>query len=120
MRPWLLRPACVGRDSSRVFSGSSVVTSSKPETDMNRRPGLVGLYFLIGIFLSDAPEQAVDLLAGTERHDCLFPVGGVADRTEAAHAAALLTAHRHGVDVAHPDALCLVLLFERFLDLRFG
>src|SRR3979411_2102556 len=112
MRPWLLRPACVGSDSSRVFSGSSVVTSSKPDTDMKRRPGLVGLYFLMGIF-SDAPEEAFDLLPGAKRHDGFLPVGGMADRSEAAHAATLLAAHRHGVHVPHPDALCLVLLFER-------
>src|SRR5579859_20975 len=60
MRPWLLRPACVGMDSSRVFSGSSVVISSKPDTDMKRRPGLVGLNFLIGMFFLYAPEKPFD------------------------------------------------------------
>src|SRR5712691_9520643 len=58
MRPWLLRPACVGRDSTRVFSGSSVVISSKPEIAMKRRPGLVGLNFLIGmVFFYTLPNK---------------------------------------------------------------
>src|SRR6266851_3064883 len=81
MRPWLLRPACVGSASTSVFSGSSVVISSKPEIAMKRRPGLVGLNFLIGmVLLSDAPKQAFDLapheifdFAGTPRscnHGC--------------------------------------------------
>src|SRR5450759_2893424 len=115
MRPWLLRPACVGSDSSKVFSGSLAVTSSKPDTDMKRRPGLVGLNFLIGTF-SDAPEQAFDLLTGAEGDDCLLPIGGVADRSDPALAAASLAAHGHGVHVTHLDALGLVLLLEGFLD----
>src|SRR5256885_16027372 len=49
MRPWLFRPAWVGIDSIRVFSGVSVVISSNPEMVMKRRPGLVGLNFLTGI-----------------------------------------------------------------------
>src|SRR6266849_976341 len=58
MRPWLLRPACVGSDSTSVFSGSSVVISSKPEIAMKRRPGLVGLNFLIGmVFLYTLPKR---------------------------------------------------------------
>src|SRR5215471_3710086 len=47
--PWLLRPARLGRFSSRLLSGSVAVISSKLGVDMKRRPGLVGLYFLIGI-----------------------------------------------------------------------
>src|SRR5690348_11534800 len=102
MRPWLFLPACVGRDSSRVFSGASVVISSNPEIVMKRRPGLVGLNFLTGmLFLSDAPEQAFDLLALSERDDRLLPVGRAAHGAgaDATEAAALLAAHRHGVDV---------------------
>src|SRR5207237_8431972 len=96
MRPWLLRPACVGSDSSSVFSGVSVVISSKPEIVMKRRPGLVGLNFLTGIlFLSDAPEQAFDLLARSKRDDCLLPVGRIADRAcaGAPDAASFVAAH---------------------------
>src|SRR5439155_8342951 len=122
MRPWLLRPACVGSDSSRVFSGVSVVISSKPEIVMNLLPGLVGLNFLTGIFSLDAPEQAFDLLAGAERHDRLLPVGRLADRARpcAAKAAPLLAAHAHRVDIADLDVLRLVLLFESLLDLRLA
>ena len=49
MRPWTFRPAFFVSGSVRLFSGSDFVTSSKVETDMNRRPGLVGLYFLTGM-----------------------------------------------------------------------
>src|SRR5258708_16087010 len=118
MRPWLLRPACVGSDSTRVFSGSSVVISSKPEIAMKRRPGLVGLNFLIGmVFPSDAPKQAFDFLAFAERDDGLLPGRGVADGADAAQVAPGLAAHAHGVDVPDPDALGLVLFLERLLDL---
>src|SRR5713226_4457866 len=117
MRPWLLRPACVGSDSSSVFSGSLVVISSKPATDMNRRPGLVGLNFLIGIFLSDAPEEAFDLLAFPEGDDGLLPAGGVAERADSPKAAAGLAAHGHGIDVLDLDPLGFVLLLEGLLDL---
>src|SRR2546423_14281535 len=143
MRPWLFRPACVGRDSSSVFSGVSVVISSKPEIVMKRRPGLVGLNFLTGIYetlpnrpsilhptkssISRGPrnpvrgsflntsKQPFDLLALAQSHDRLFPVCGPADlaRADAAEAAALLPSHRDGVDVLDLDALRLVLLLER-------
>jgi hypothetical protein len=39
----------LGSASTRLFSGLSVVISSKEEVDMNRRPGLVGLYLRTGI-----------------------------------------------------------------------
>src|SRR6266853_4565591 len=118
MRPWLLRPACVGSDSIKVFSGSSVVTSSNPDTDMKRRPGLVGLNFLIGIsFCLDAPEQAFDLLAFAQSDDRLLPIGGVADRaTGSALAAATLATHRDGVHVFDLDARGLVLLLKGLFD----
>src|SRR5579859_2117899 len=119
MRPWLLRPACVGIDSRSVFSGSSVVISSKPETDMNRRPGLVGLNFLIGIYLH-APEKPFDLLAFAKSHDGFLPVGGVAGRARAARAAPLLATHADGVHVSDLDALRLVLLLERLFDVGLG
>src|SRR4030081_3672651 len=117
MRPWVWRPACVGSDSSRVFSGSLAVTSSKPEIVMKRRPGLVGLNFLTGIFLY-APEEPFDFLAGPERDDCFLPVRGATGGSNAPLGAALLAAHRHGVDVADLDRLRNVLLLKCLLDLR--
>src|SRR5712691_1805969 len=44
MRPYLLRPPERFSGSTRLFSGSLFVISSKAETDMKRRPGDVGLY----------------------------------------------------------------------------
>ena len=46
IRPWLLRPAFFVQRRQRLFSGLSVVISSNVDTDMFRRPGEVGLYFL--------------------------------------------------------------------------
>src|SRR2546423_839197 len=74
--PWLLRPALLGSFSRRLFSGSVAVISSKLAVAMNRRPGLVGLYFLTGI--SQAPEQAFQPLALLQGHDGLLPGGGAA------------------------------------------
>src|ERR1700716_3003112 len=112
MRPWLLRPACVGSDSTRVFSGSSAVISSNPEMVMNRRPGLVGLNFLSGMFSSYAPEQPFDLLTLAEGDDCLLPGRRVTDRADTAQAAPPLAAHAHRVHVPDANALGYVLLLE--------
>src|SRR4051795_468553 len=49
MRPYELRPPLLLSGSTRLFSGSLFVISSKVETDMKRRPGLVGLYLRTGI-----------------------------------------------------------------------
>src|SRR4051794_1985431 len=49
MRPFTLRPPLFFSGSTRLFSGSVFVISSKVETDMKRRPGLVGLYLRTGI-----------------------------------------------------------------------
>src|SRR5665213_4429693 len=119
MRPWLFRPAWVGSDSRRVFSGSSVVISSNPEIVMKRRPGLVGLNFRSGMLLY-APEQPFNLLAGAERHYRLLPTGRVADRSGAAKAAPALPAHAHRVHVLDLDALCFVLLLQSLLDVGLG
>src|SRR5438445_10285657 len=64
-----------------------------------------------------APEKAFDLLAFTKRDDRLLPAGGVADRADAARAAAVLAAHRYGADVPNFAALGFVLVLERLLDL---
>jgi hypothetical protein len=45
IRPLLFRPPVFFSGSVRLFSGFVFVTSSNEETDMKRRPGLVGLYF---------------------------------------------------------------------------
>ncbi len=45
IRPVLFRPPFFVSGSVRLFSGLPFVTSSNVETDMKRRPGLVGLYF---------------------------------------------------------------------------
>src|SRR5919109_1257338 len=49
--PWLLRPECFCSGSISFFSGVVLVISSNVETDMPRRPGVVGLYFLTGTSL---------------------------------------------------------------------
>jgi len=43
MRPFEFRPPFFVTGSSRLFSGRFFVISSNVETDMKRRPGLVGL-----------------------------------------------------------------------------
>ena len=49
IRPVLFRPPFFFSGSVRLFSGVVFVTSSKVETLMKRRPGLVGLYFFRAI-----------------------------------------------------------------------
>src|SRR5258708_38333634 len=50
IEPLLLRPAFLSSFTISAFSGFlPLVTSSKEETLMKRRPGLVGLYFLTAI-----------------------------------------------------------------------
>jgi hypothetical protein len=49
IRPLLFRPPRFLTGSTRLFSGSDLVTSAKSETVMKRRPGLVGLNFLVGM-----------------------------------------------------------------------
>src|SRR5207248_1076933 len=68
----------------------------------------------------DAPEEAFDLLPLSQRDDCLLPIGRLADGAgaDAPEAAPRLAAHVDGVDFLDLDALRLVLLLERLLDLR--
>jgi hypothetical protein len=49
MRPLLLRPPVFLTELVRLFSGFERVTSSKPDTVIQRRPGLVGLNFFRAI-----------------------------------------------------------------------
>jgi hypothetical protein len=52
----LLRPDFLGSGCSNDFSGFVLVISLKADTDMPRRPGDVGLYFLTGIYT--APKKS--------------------------------------------------------------
>src|SRR5436190_19962962 len=60
MRPLLLRPAVFRSGSVSDFSGRFLVTSSKVDTDMPRRPGEVGLYVLTGMLRPLQTGQDVD------------------------------------------------------------
>src|SRR5579864_4649373 len=62
MRPLLLRPAVFFSGSVSARSGRVLVTSSKVDTDIPRRPGEVGLYVLTGI-TRPRRGQAADLPA---------------------------------------------------------
>src|SRR5947207_5361728 len=57
MRPLLLRPAVFLSGSVSAFSGLVLVTSSKVDTDIPRRPGEVGLYVFTGMLDSDSFEE---------------------------------------------------------------
>src|ERR1700733_1968258 len=117
MRPDALRPLCFLRCSTSWRCGALLVTPSKLLTDMNRRPGLVGLYFLVGTY-SDTFKQAFYLLARAESHDCLLPVGALSEHPRLpARAASLLAAHVDGVHVDDGDLLVGKRLFERAPDL---
>ena len=63
------------------FSGLSVVISSNVETVMPRRPGVVGLYFLIPIYVSSLQcLEELDLFAVLcQGHDGLFRSSGHTD-----------------------------------------
>src|SRR5450759_3524785 len=91
MRPLLLRPPVLCRGASSDFSGSFLVISAKSETDWNRRPGEVGLYFLSAIpsplwkpdgrvrwALSPRPHVTHELDAGLNT----VPGGSIQDRTK--------------------------------------
>jgi len=74
MRPDALRPPVLFSGLSSDFSGVVRVISEKSETDEPRRPGVVGLYFLIAICfpLADVGEDVDG--AGLEGHDCSLRV----------------------------------------------
>src|SRR3954470_1597608 len=112
MRPLLFRPPVFLTGSSRLFSGSFFVTSSNVETDMKRRPGLVGLNFLTGMGLKVRGPEELDLLARVELDDCLLPAGA---RALDQAAALRLRAHLDDVDGGDLDA---EQLLDRLPDLR--
>ncbi len=61
MCPLLLRPECFLRTSISDFSGSFFVRSEKSAVVTNRRPGLVGLYFFVGMLLLLEVVHAAEL-----------------------------------------------------------
>src|SRR3954447_15820292 len=98
MRPLLLRPPLLWILSSSDFSGVVLVTSSKSDPVTKRRPGDVGLYFLIPMRLR--PLEQLDRVAGPQLDDGLLPAGPAA----AGESAALrLAAHADGADVRDRD-----------------
>src|SRR5882672_12108460 len=129
MRPVLLRPPFFVSFSVSAFSGFDFVTSAKSESDMWRRPGLVGLKRRTGI--SGSPRRRggrrsmsrgeplklrsfedLDLVAGAQLHDGLLPaLAGALER-----AAPL----RLRLNLDHVDARDLDLeeLLDGLADLR--
>src|ERR1039458_1416795 len=59
MRPDALRPLCFLRCSTSWRCGALLVTPSKLLTDMNLRPGLVGLYFFVGISYTPSKRPSI-------------------------------------------------------------
>src|ERR1051325_7828378 len=57
MRPWLLRPPDLLSGRSSDFSGVDRVISAKSATDEPRRPGVVGLYLRIAMFVVLYPDR---------------------------------------------------------------
>src|SRR5690625_967608 len=113
MRPWLLRPPVLEIGRSRDFSGVERVISSNMETELWRRPGVVGLYLRIAIvipylstFLLGACAEDVDGVAAlTESH--VGALGGLTDAEAGTGALALALAVSgvHGVDLHAEDLL---------------
>src|SRR5262245_54994328 len=79
MRPCTFRPPFFVTGSTRLFSGVCLVMSPNAETVRNRRPGLVGLYFLMAIGelpLNDSCAfEDLDLVALAQLNDRLLPAG---------------------------------------------
>src|SRR6266516_6051964 len=97
MRPFTFRPPLFLSGSVRLFSGSVFVISSNDETDMKRRPGLVGLYLRIAIRLGAFED--LDRLAGLDLDDRLLPAGlPPLDKTAPLRLGAHLD-HVHALDV---------------------
>src|SRR3954451_11702633 len=82
MRPWLLRPPVLASGLSSDFSGVDRVISAKSATDEPRRPGVVGLYLRMAMFLflpglADSREDVDG--AGLERDDGALGVLALAE-----------------------------------------
>src|SRR5436309_1065907 len=109
MRPWLLRPPCFRNGATSDFSGSFRVISSKPGPVAPRRPGEVGLKFLIGIL--NALEQ-LQLVLRVQRHHRLLP--GARVLHPVAPNSLRLSLH---VDDVYPGYLDVERCLHRLLDL---
>src|SRR5918998_2674356 len=73
-RPWVLRPPDLVSPSVRAFSGSSFVTASCCSQVAKRRPGEVGLCFLIAIRLRLLALEELNRIVGMQRHHGLLPL----------------------------------------------
>src|SRR5918998_5362336 len=75
MRPCTLRPPDFVRPSVSAFSGSSLVTASCCNQVAKRRPGEVGLCFLIAMrCLRLLALEELDRIVGMQRHHGLLPL----------------------------------------------
>src|SRR5215210_3852333 len=122
LRPFELRPPLLLSPSTRLFSGSLLVTSAKSGYVEKRRPGLVGLGLRIAIrgLLALEPLEALedrDLVAGAHLDDGLLPRA----RAAGGQAAALrlgLDRRRADLDDAHVEELLDGLADLRLVRVR--
>src|SRR6478672_2476460 len=106
MRPALLRPPVFDRGRTSDFSGVAGVISTKSATDEPRRPGVVGLYLRIPMFVCPYPSSISG--ARTEDVDRALAEGddrtlGVLALAEAEPGAAGLADTVEGVDGVNLD-----------------
>src|SRR5437588_1176690 len=102
-RPLLLRPARSRPLATSDFCGRSRVISSNPETLAPRRPGVVGLYFLIAMSLPRLED--LDLVARGESDDGPLLVGALSLHEPLALHLALARHRVDREDVDVPDLL---------------
>src|SRR3954465_7665795 len=118
MRPALLRPPVFDRGRTSDFSGVERVISTKSATDEPRRPGVVGLYLRIPMFVCPYPSSISG--ARTEDVDRALAEGddrtlGVLALAEAESGATGLALTVQGVDLVDLDVEDLL---DGDLDLR--
>src|SRR6478735_6328337 len=106
MRPALLRPPVFDRGRTSDFSGVERVISTKSATDEPRRPGVVGLYLRIPMFVCPYPSSISG--ARTEDVDRALAEGddrtlGVLALAEAESGATGLALAVQGVDLVDLD-----------------
>src|SRR5579885_3500716 len=113
MRPLLLRPPDLVSGRTSDFSGVERVTSTKSATLEPRRPGVVGLYLRIPMFVIPYVSSASSSGAGTEDVDRALAEGddrtlgvlALADAEPRAAGLADAVEGVHGVDLDVEDAL---------------
>src|SRR4051812_18366171 len=118
MRPALLRPPVFDRGRTSDFSGVERVISTKSATDEPRRPGVVGLYLRIPMFVCPYPSSISG--ARTEDVDRALAEGddrtlGVLALAEAESGATGLAVTVRGGDFVHFDVEDLL---DGVFDLR--